>query len=155
MNHVEQARTTPRRRTQTEPTPSTTRPHHREPVRDVRDDSLRTRRTSRSEPAMPRSSSTPPDRTARFESIKHAGKRNQLVQGRITVNGRTYDFRSGGHGRGSLPAGDYTISNLRTRNTKGMVSHGVGFSADMSSKYDGRVHAMRDGLRIHPDGNAP
>lgn len=77
-----------------------------------------------------------------------------MVTGRITVNGRTYEFASGGHGRGSLPPGEYTVSNLRNRNTAGMVRDGVGFSADLTDKYDSRVGGTRTALRIHPDGGS-
>jgi hypothetical protein len=101
---------------------------------------------------MPGSTSNPPNRTAHIDRVKNAGARNQLALGRITINGRTYMFASGGHGRGNLPRGDYTVSNLRNRNTPGMVKDGVGFSADLTNKYDPRVGGVRDGLRIHPDG---
>ncbi len=96
----------------------------------------------------------PPNRTAQIDRTTKAGQRDQMVTGRITVNGNTYTFNSGGFGRGSLPKGDYTISNLRNRDTRGMVRDGVGFSADMSDKYDARVGGTRSALRIHPDGGS-
>ncbi|MBI1949262.1 MAG: peptidoglycan-binding protein [Deltaproteobacteria bacterium] len=96
----------------------------------------------------------PPNRTARIDRTTKAGQRDQMVSGQITVNGNTYNFNSGGYGRGSLPKGDYTISNLRNRDTRGMVKDGVGFSADMSDKYDARVGGTRSALRIHPDGGS-
>ena len=55
----------------------------------------------------------PANRTAVFESSSKTGKKNQMMSGRITVNNKTYDFRSGGHGRGNLPAGAYTITAPR------------------------------------------
>jgi hypothetical protein len=53
-----------------------------------------------------------------------------------------------------LPPGEYTVSNLRDRKTPGMVKDGVGFSADLSDKYDARVGGTRTALRIHPDGGS-
>ncbi len=95
------------------------------------------------------------NRTATFDRVTNAGQRSQMVEGRITVNGRTYQFRSGGHGRGSLPPGSYTITpHLWNRNTPGMVVGGVGYSFAMSDKYDSRVNGTRTLLRIHPDGGS-
>ncbi|MGV3624646.1 MAG: peptidoglycan-binding protein [Archangium sp.] len=93
------------------------------------------------------------NRTATFDRVTNAGARNQMVQGKITVNGRTYDFRSGGHGRGSLPAGQYEIRpHLWSRNDRSMSVGGVGYSFAVSDKYDSRVGGTRRLLRIHPDG---
>lgn len=96
------------------------------------------------------------NRTATFDSVQNAGARNQMVTGRITVNGNTYDFRSGGHGRGSLPAGEYNVTpHLWNRNTPSMNVGGEGYSFAMSDKYDSRVGGTRSLLRIHPDGRGP
>ncbi len=95
------------------------------------------------------------NRTATFDSVSNAGGRTQMVTGRITVNGNTYDFRSGGYGRGSLPAGEYNITpHLWNRNTPGMTVGGEGYSFAMSDKYDSRVGGTRSLLRIHPDGGS-
>lgn len=95
------------------------------------------------------------NRTATFDSVRNAGARNQMVTGRITVNGNTYDFRSGGHGRGSLPPGEYNVTpHMWSRNTAGMTSGGVGYSFALSDKYDARVGDTRSLLRIHPDGGS-
>ncbi len=94
--------------------------------------------------------------TATFDRVTNAGRRNQLVTGRITVNGRAYDFRSGGHARGSLPPGDYAITpHLWSRSNRSMTVGGVGYSFAMSDKYDSRVGGTRRLLRIHPDGAGP
>jgi hypothetical protein len=78
-----------------------------------------------------------------------------MVTGRLTVNGRAYTFRSGGHGRGSLPRGDYRVSaHLWSRRDRSMNVGGVGYSFAMSDKHDPRVGATRRLLRIHPDGGA-
>jgi peptidoglycan hydrolase-like protein with peptidoglycan-binding domain len=114
----------------------------------------RTDRTSRTDEPQPRRAGDPPNRSATFDRVANRGARNQMVTGRITVNGNTYDFRSGGHQRGNLPRGDYTISNLRNTRQAGMVRDGVGFKADMSDKYDPRVGGTRSALRIHPDGGS-
>jgi peptidoglycan hydrolase-like protein with peptidoglycan-binding domain len=103
---------------------------------------------------QPRRAGDPPNRTATFDRVSRAGQRNQMVTGRITVNGNTYTFNSGGFGRGNLPRGEYTVSNLRGTNQRGMVRDGVGFKADVSDKYDPRVGATRSLLRIHPDGGS-
>jgi hypothetical protein len=105
--------------------------------------------------AAPRATSGA-DGTARISRTTNAGARNQMISGQVTVNGRTYDFRSGGFGRGSLPRGDYTVTrHMDSRNTRGMVVGGVGYSFAMNNKFDPRVGATRTLLRIHPDGGTP
>ena len=79
-----------------------------------------------------------------------------MVSGQVTVNGHTYDFRSGGHGRGSLPPGSYTVTpHMWSRSTRGMTVDGVGYSFALSNKFDARVGGTRTELRIHPDGGTP
>jgi peptidoglycan hydrolase-like protein with peptidoglycan-binding domain len=93
------------------------------------------------------------NRTAVLEKTLRPGARNQMVTGKITVNGRTYEFRSGGHGKGNLPPGTYTVTRHRDHRTdRGMSVDGVGYSFALSDKYDSRVGALRQLLRIHPDG---
>lgn len=95
------------------------------------------------------------DGTAQITRTTNAGARNQMVSGQITVNGNTYDFRSGGFGRGSLPKGTYTVTrHLDSRNDRSMSVGGVGYSFAVSDKYDSRVGATRSLLRIHPDGGS-
>ena len=92
---------------------------------------------------------------ARITRTHNAGARTQMVEGQVTVNGNTYNFRSGGHGRGSLPTGDYTITrHLDSRSDRSMSVGGVGYSFAMSDKYDPRVRGTRSLLRIHPDGGS-
>ena len=96
-----------------------------------------------------------PDGVAQIQSTKNAGARNQMVTGQITVNGNTYQFRSGGHGRGSLPTGQYTVTpHLNSRSDKSMSVGGVGWSFAVSDKFDPRVGGTRSLLRIHPDGGS-
>jgi peptidoglycan hydrolase-like protein with peptidoglycan-binding domain len=98
----------------------------------------------------------PPNKVAQFESVSKAGQRSQMMSGRITINGNTYDFRSGGGGRGNLPPGDYKITpHLWSRSDRSMSVGGVGYSFAMSDKYDKRVGGTRSLLRIHPDGGGP
>ena len=93
---------------------------------------------------------------AQIDRTINAGARNQRVDGRITVNGNTYDFRSGGFGRGSLPEGTYNVTrHLDSRSNSSMTVGGVGYSFAVSDKYDARVGGTRSLLRIHPDGNSP
>jgi hypothetical protein len=95
------------------------------------------------------------NRTASFDSVRGPGTRSQMITGRITINGNTYNFRTGGHGRGSLPPGSYTISpHLWSRRDRSMSVDGVGYSFAMSDKYDPRVRGTRSLLRIHPDGGS-
>jgi len=95
-----------------------------------------------------------PNNVAQFDRTTRTGQRNQMAHGRITVNGNTYDFRSGGGGRGNLPPGDYNITRHRDRRSDKptMMVDGEGYSFAMSNKYDARVGGTRTLLRIHPDG---
>jgi len=95
----------------------------------------------------------PANRTAKIERYQYPGQRRQMAIGKITVNGKTYQFRSGGGGRGNLPPGDYKITpHLWNRSDRTMQVGGVGWSFAMSDKYDPRVGGTRKLLRIHPDG---
>ncbi|MGC4120761.1 MAG: peptidoglycan-binding domain-containing protein [Myxococcales bacterium] len=95
------------------------------------------------------------DGRAQVSQTTDAGQRNQMTTGTLTVNGHTYDFRSGGYGKGSLPQGTYTVTeHMHSRNTRGMVVGGVGYSFALNDKYDARVGATRTELRIHPDGGS-
>ena len=79
-----------------------------------------------------------------------------MIEGTINVNGNTYQYRSGGYARGSLPTGDYTVTpHMWSRNTRGMTVGGVGYSFALNDKYDPRVGGTRSALRIHPDGGGP
>ena len=94
--------------------------------------------------------------TASFDRVRGPGTRSQQVTGRVTVNGNSYDFRSGGFGKGSLPPGAYQVSaHLWSRSDRSMSVGGVGYSFAMSDKFDSRVGATRGLLRIHPDGGTP
>jgi hypothetical protein len=94
---------------------------------------------------------------AHISSLTNKGARNQLASGTITVNGKTYSFKSGGAGKGSLPKGTYTVTAHRNSrfDKPSMVKDGVGYSFALSNKYDARVGATRTELRIHPDGGRP
>lgn len=93
---------------------------------------------------------------AQFTSIGKADKASAYADGQITVNGRTYAFRSGGSGNGYLPPGEYVVSNGRRRSdVKSMVVDGYGYSFDLSDKHDKRTGKNRTLLRIHPDGGNP
>ena len=93
------------------------------------------------------------DGIADIERTLFAGRRRQRVDGSITVNGNSYDFRSGGFGRGSLPRGTYTVTaHLWSRSDRSMNVGGVGYSFALSDKFDSRVGGTRRLLRIHPDG---
>jgi hypothetical protein len=96
------------------------------------------------------------NRTAVIRAITDAGQRDQMVSGQLVVHGNAYTFRSGGHGRGSLPAGEYEVTpHLWSRPDRSMNVGGVGYSFALSDKYDPRVGGTRRELRIHPDGLSP
>lgn len=98
-------------------------------------------------------SAPPANLTAVFETTSRANQRRQMKSGRITINNNTYNFRSGGHGRGNLPAGTYTVTpHLWDRDEQGFSVDGVGFSFAVSDAWDPRVGDTRTLLRIHPDG---
>ena len=61
----------------------------------------------------------------------------------------TWNSISGPHGNGTLPNGNYTANNLRSRTVSGFVRDGVGFSIDLNPQFQ----TTRTLLRIHPDGN--
>ncbi len=101
----------------------------------------------------------PPNGTATTDRTAKTGQRNQMTSGRVTVNGRTYQYNSGGSGNGNLPPGPYTVSAFKnTTNQAGMVRDGVGFSFKMTQPghadgaTDSRTGRERSLLRIHPDG---
>jgi hypothetical protein len=54
-----------------------------------------------------------------------------------------------------LPEGHYVARNFRVRTETAMVRDGVGFSVDLSDKYDPISQKTRTLLRIHPDGGQP
>jgi hypothetical protein len=90
---------------------------------------------------------------ASVDKVRSPGARNQMTEGKITVNGRTYDYRSGGAGKGSLPNGTYNVTrHLDSRSDRTMQVGGVGWSFALNDKFDARVGATRTALRIHPDG---
>jgi RHS repeat-associated protein len=65
-------------------------------------------------------------------------------QGVIT---NVYRAMSGPYGEGSLPAGNYTGQNLRTRTKQGMVCSDGGWSLDLEPNFP----TNRKDLRMHPD----
>src|SRR5262245_29636227 len=103
----------------------------------------------------PPNGGNPQNGVAQIQSTQNAGAKNQMVTGQITVNGNTYQCRSGGHGRGSLPTGEYTVTpHLNSRSDASMSVGGVGWSFAVSDKFDPRVGDTRSLLRIHPDGGS-
>ena len=62
---------------------------------------------------------------------------------------------SGSSGLFSLPEGRYVASHFRDRTDPAMTRDGVGFSVDLSDKYDPAAKRIRSLLRIHPDGGQP
>jgi len=106
-------------------------------------------------PTQPPRAGSSGNLSATFDKVTKKGQVSQMVEGRVTVNGHTYNFRSGGHNRGNLPAGAYDVTaHMWNRNTQGMVVGGVGYSFALSDKYDSRVGGTRSLLRIHPDGGS-
>lgn len=112
----------------------------------------------------------PPNGVARLDEVRgDAG----MVTGQITVNGHTYDFRSGRDDppRLHVPPGDYRVADLGRTDQDAMKVDGEGwrFRIEDPSKKPGNdsfgdsrtnpnpdaQQGMRQYLRIHPDGAAP
>ncbi len=116
----------------------------------------------------------PPNGVARLsEVLPGAG----LVNGQITVNGRTYDFRSGkpangdDPGRLPVPVGEFRVADLGRTQEPFMTVDGEGwrFQIDDPKRRDDSfkdprhnpnpakdiVQGTRKNLRIHPDGDVP
>jgi len=73
------------------------------------------------------------------------------VHGKITINGKSFDFVSGGRGRGSAPFGTYRVGPLSGfKAQKGTWVPGY----HLSDAYDPFVKDTRTGLFIHPGHNA-
>jgi hypothetical protein len=73
------------------------------------------------------------------------------VHGKIKINDKSFDFVSGGRGRGSAPFGIYRVGPLSGFKTpKGAWVPGY----HLSDAYDPFVKDMRTGLFIHPGHNA-
>jgi hypothetical protein len=73
------------------------------------------------------------------------------VHGKIRINGKSFDFVSGGRGRGSAPFGTYQVGPLSGFKTpKGTWIPGY----QLSDAYDPLVKDTRTGLFIHPGRNA-
>src|SRR5438067_3736237 len=62
---------------------------------------------------------------------------------------------SGSNGLLPLPEGRYVATHFRERTDRAMTRDGVGFSVDLSDKYDPAAKRVRSLLRIHPDGGQP
>lgn len=91
-----------------------------------------------------------PSGEAQIHSVSGYGL-GKMATGSITVNGHSYQFRSGGGGRGYLPRGEYTVAGESAPLPTMRVGN-VAFSFNLSDKYDSRVGDTRTALRIHPDG---
>jgi hypothetical protein len=69
------------------------------------------------------------------------------VHGKIKINGKSFDFVSGGRGRGSAPFGTYQVGRLSGfKAPKGTWVPGY----HLSDAYDPFVKDTRTGLFIHP-----
>jgi hypothetical protein len=62
---------------------------------------------------------------------------------------------SGSSGLYPLPEGRYVANNFRDRDDEVMTRDHIGFSVDLSDKYDPVAKKTRSLLRIHPDGGLP
>lgn len=102
-----------------------------------------------------------PNGTARIDAPRNG---RGMVTGTITVNGNTYQFRSGNSRSFSTPQGEYRVrAHMNSRSDAGFVRDGVGFSYVMEDPrrpgsdrfYDSRAGRDRQYLRIHPDGAGP
>jgi len=72
------------------------------------------------------------------------------VHGKVKIGGKSFDFVSGGRGRGSAPFGTYEVGSLGGFKTpKGTWIPGY----PLSNAYDPFVEDTRTGLFIHPGHN--
>jgi hypothetical protein len=88
-----------------------------------------------------------------FEQVRTKTKRGYgaKLHGKIAINGKSFDFVSGGRGRGSAPFGTYQVGQLSGFKTpKGRWIPGY----HLSDAYDPFVQDTRTGLFIHPGHNA-
>ncbi|MBM4777524.1 MAG: peptidoglycan-binding protein [Archangiaceae bacterium] len=99
--------------------------------------------------------------TARIDSPRNT---RGMVTGSVTVNGHTYQFRSGNSRSFSTPQGEFRVrAHMNSRSDAGFTRDGVGFSFVMEDPrrpgsdrfYDSRAGRDRQYLRIHPDGAGP
>lgn len=96
------------------------------------------------------------DRQAIITNIFIAPHCPPMGAGYMRVNGSSYQFRTGGHGRGMLPPGRYTVTPHRWHRTDAaMTLDGVGYSFALSDAFDPVLKVTRTLLRIHPDGGTP
>jgi hypothetical protein len=73
------------------------------------------------------------------------------IHGKITINGKSFNFVSGGRGRGSAPFGTYQVGSLSGfKAPKGTWVPGY----RLSDAYDPYVKDTRAGLFIHPGYDA-
>jgi hypothetical protein len=88
-----------------------------------------------------------------FEQVRTKTKQGYgaKIHGRIKINGKSFDFVSGGRGRGSAPFGTYRMGPLSGfRAPKGTWVPGY----RLSDAYDPFVKDRRTGLFIHPGHDA-
>jgi hypothetical protein len=88
---------------------------------------------------------------------RNSSKTDRRYDGYLLIPGRNFvcEADSGSSGLYSLPEGRYVASNFQKRTDQAMTRDGVGFSVDLSDKYDPVAKRMRSLLRIHPDGGSP
>lgn len=92
-----------------------------------------------------------PAQTFEHARIKTKQGYGAKVHGKITINGKSFNFVSGGRGRGSAPFGTYRVGPLSGfRAPKGTWVPGY----RLSDAYDPYVKDTRRGLFIHPGHDA-
>lgn len=86
-----------------------------------------------------------------------ASKRDRRMDGYFVIGPEGFACRacSGSRSLAPLPAGTYQATRFRERSERAMVRDGVGFSIDLSDKWDPSLQRTRRLLRIHPDGGDP
>lgn len=86
-----------------------------------------------------------------------ASRKDKRIEGYLVIPSRFFACAacSGSTSKDALPEGRYVASNFRERTEAAMVRDGVGFSVDLSDKYDPAIRRQRQLLRIHPDGGKP
>ncbi len=74
--------------------------------------------------------------------------------GTLRVGNETFDYASGGHGRGSSPPGEQTIVGFTSGEQRAQTGHSYRKDAfEIAPKYDPELHSTREGVLIHQSGH--
>jgi hypothetical protein len=88
--------------------------------------------------------------TDQAQRVANVDGYGEQLTGTVTINGNTYRFINGGGGRGSIPFGDYSVSNFRNAEARAsMGMKNLGDTFDLNNVHDPLIDRQRSALRIH------